>query len=169
MGLTVPDQDKQQPEKFHVGPSSVRKSPFHRAAADTWTRARRWRMFDLLRWYADLLLDKAHSHWLSNERNLLFVALNLAETALIGAIWLKAAGESPSALGALYESFGVVTQLGDLSVGGGAAPKIGLALTEITALVLLVGGVAILVGEVQEKLRTTGRWWGTVRSGWRQG
>jgi hypothetical protein len=122
-----------------------------------------WRMLDLLRWYADLLVDRAHSHLMSTERNLVFVLLNLIEVTLICGIWLRASTPQPTTGSALFDSFGMTSQVGGLPDAGGAATHAGIAMAEITALVLLIGGVAILVGEVQEKIRATGGWWGTRR------
>ena len=68
-------------------------------------------MFDLIRWWADFLLDRAHFRVVSPERNLLFVVFNLLEIMPIGAIWFVAGGVAPSAKSALYTSFALVTQL----------------------------------------------------------
>ena len=114
------------------------------------------RLLDLLRWYADLLLDRAHNNLASGERSLLLVFLNLIEITLIGAIWLRAAGST--AASAVRDSFMLVTQLDSPARQG--AWDVGTVTVEVAALVLLAGGVAVLVGEVSEKLRVTGEWQG---------
>ena len=80
-----------------------------------------------------------------------FVFLNLIEVTLIGAIWLKAAGQPRHAAGAFYDSFQQVSQLGASTVSGHWA-KASQMVTEVAALVLLVGGVAILIAKVQSAL-----------------
>ena len=122
-----------------------------------------YRAFDVLRWYADFLLDKRHNHVLSPERNLLFVVVNLVEATLIGAIWLRASGAVASAGSAAYRSFALVTQLELPAVAGGWA-KAAVVVTEVMALTLLFGGVAVLIAEVQRKVASTGTWRG--RSIW---
>lgn len=116
-----------------------------------------YRAFDLLRWSAGFLLDKNHSHVLSPERNLVFSVLNLAETMLIGAIWLRAAGGESTVGTALFAGFTLVTQLSLPDADTGWA-KLAIAVTELLALVLLLGGVAVLISEVQEKVYSSGKW-----------
>jgi hypothetical protein len=113
----------------------------------------------LLRWYADFLLDRRHHHVFTPERNLVFSVLNLVETMLIGAIWLRAAGEFPSAGEAGYASFALVTQLGLPSVEGAWA-QTAVIVTEVLALTILLGGFALVIAEVQTKVKATGRWRG---------
>jgi hypothetical protein len=117
------------------------------------------RVFDLLRWNADLLLDRAHNNLVSSERSLSLVFLNLIEVSLIGAIWLSAAGQPEGAGSALYDSFLLVTQLANPHVAG-LWIQLGMVAVEVVSLVLLAGGVALLVAEVGEKLRVTGEWQG---------
>jgi len=92
----------------------------------------------------------------SSERNLLFVVANLAEVALIAAVWFRASGQAASPGSAGYLGFSLVTQLAIPD----APPwsKLAITFTEIAALVLLIGGVAILIGEVQEKIYAVGAW-----------
>jgi hypothetical protein len=150
------------------------------AAGDKWVDADRgwfllivgiaaYRMLDLLRWYGDFLLDRAHNHVVSTERNLVFVVANLVEAALIGAIWLYASRTAASPGEAFYDGFALVTQLGlpDLSDGGWA--KLGVVMTEVTALTLLLGGVAVLIAEVQGKvISSKGEWRGESKTGARK-
>jgi hypothetical protein len=116
-----------------------------------------YRAFDLLRWSADFLLDRNHYHVVSPERNLVFSVLNLAETMLIGAIWLRAAGGESTVGTALFSGFTLVTQLSLPDARTGWA-KLAIAVTEVEALVLLLGGVAVLISEVQEKVYSSGEW-----------
>jgi hypothetical protein len=119
------------------------------------------RMLDLTRWYADLLLDRAHNNLISGERSLSLVFLNLIEVMLIGAIWLRAAGQPDSAGSALYDSFLLVAQLANPMHVTGLWIRLGTVAIEVASLVLLAGGVALLVSEIGEKLRITGEWQGT--------
>ena len=150
------------------------------ATSDAWVDAWRplfialvcipaYRMFDILRWYADFLLDRRHNHVVSTERNLVFVFANLVETALIAAIWLQASGASATPGSALFDAFALVTQLALPELAEGGWAKIGVVMTEITALTLLLGGVAVLVAEVQEKINSsTGEWRGEAKTGLRK-
>jgi hypothetical protein len=119
------------------------------------------RLFDLVRWYADLLLDRGHHSLVSSERSLFFVFLNLIEITLIAAIWLRAGQPDGSGSSALYDSFLLVTQLDAPHGLAGLWVKLGIVAVEAAALVLLAGGVALLVAEIGEKLRVTGEWQGT--------
>jgi hypothetical protein len=114
-----------------------------------------YRLFDIARWWADLLLDRRHYNLVSAERTLQFAIANLAETALIAAIWLMAAGAEKDAGEAAFEGFSLVSQLSRPEVSTGWA-RIAVVLVEMTALLLLLGGVASLVAIVQEKLEVTG-------------
>jgi hypothetical protein len=116
-----------------------------------------YRLFDILRWWTDFLLDRAHWAVISEERNLLSAAANLTEVTLVGAIWLQAAGQTSTAGSAMYASFLLVTQL-DRPTAATAISKAAVAVTEIASLVLLLGGVATLIAEAQEKLHATGDW-----------
>lgn len=128
-----------------------------------------YRIFDILRWYADFLLDRAHNLVVSTERNLVFVVANVVEAALIGAIWLQASGEAATPGSALFDGFALVTQLALPELAEGGWAKVGVVITEITALTLLLGGVAVLVAEVQEKVESReGEWRGPNKTGWRR-
>lgn len=131
----------------------------HRALTVAAVVVSAYRMVDIVRWWADLLLDRAHDTVVSEERNLLFALANLIEVGLIGAIWFCATGQASTAGAAFYEAFTLVTQL-SIPPAPTVQAKIATAATEVAALLLLLGGVASLIAEVQEKLR---------RGGWRKG
>jgi hypothetical protein len=118
-----------------------------------------YRAFDLLRWYSDFLLDERHNHVLSRERNLVFAVLNLVETILIAAIWLEATGASEATGSSLFVSFALVTQL-DLPAVATFWAKAAVVVTEAMALTILLGGIAVLIAEVQDKVHSTGTWRG---------
>lgn len=141
--------------------------------SDAWSGGSRWlvvplvalpayRAADIVRWWLDLLFDRRHFTVVSNERALLFAILNLIESALIGAIWLRASGCVSTAGTAMFDSFTLVTQLG-LPPAPSVWSKVAVAATEGTALLLFLGGVASLIAEVQEKITPTGTWQGRPR------
>jgi hypothetical protein len=111
------------------------------------------RLADIFRWWADFLLDRRHSNLVSAERSLLFAFINLAETALVAAIWLRASGQATTAGGAAFLGFLLVTQLGVRSATTRWA-QIAVVLAEITALILLLGGVAALIALVPRKTQS---------------
>ena len=80
---------------------------------------------------------------------------NLAEVALIAAIWLRAAGEAIDATDAAFQGFSLVTQLALPSTSSGWA-KIAVVLAESTALLLLLGGIAAVIALVPAKLKVSG-------------
>jgi hypothetical protein len=139
------------------------------ATSERWATSRGWllfavllasyRMFDVVRWWAGLFLYRPHYGMMSSERGLVFAVLNLVEVTLVGAIWLRAAGATPTGGDSLFTSFGLVTQLNFPNPSGHWA-KVAVALTEIAALTVLLGGVVSLLSEVQEKFRTAGEWQG---------
>lgn len=120
-----------------------------------------WRLADLGRWWLSFLFDRRHFHVLTAERNLLFAIANLAEVALIAAVWLRASGQAAanSAGDAAFAGFSLVTQLGVPTPTTGRA-QLAVALTEFTALLILIGGVAILIGVVQKKIQEGPGWHG---------
>lgn len=146
------------------------------ATSDAWATGSDWlaaflvalptyRIFDVLRWYADLLLDRAHHTVVSEERNLLFAVANLAETSLILAIWLREFGGSATAGSAAFDGFALVAQLA-IPAAHTVSAKVAIAVAEITALLVLLTGVATLIAEIfQVKLRRTGVWEGSSRWG----
>ena len=71
-----------------------------------------YRAFDITRWLLDFFLDRSHWAIVSAERNLVFVVLNLAEVAVIGAIWFRATDAASTSGAALFQGFTLVTQLG---------------------------------------------------------
>jgi hypothetical protein len=127
-----------------------------------------YRMFDILRWWADFLLDRRHWAVVSGERNLVFVVMNAAEVTLIGAIWLFASGEFNHPGQAAYAAFLLVTQL-DRPEAVTTISKVVVVVTEVASLVLLLGGLTVVIGEVQEKVKATTEWRGEARDfsgGW---
>jgi hypothetical protein len=121
-----------------------------------------YRGFDITRWWIDFLLDRKHWAVVSAERNLVFVAVNLAEVAIIGAIWLRAADAASTAGTAMFQGFTLVTQLG-YPQADTAWSKIAIAVTEFMALLLLFGGVTSLLAVVADKIRQSGTWQGSNR------
>jgi len=118
-------------------------------------------MFDMVRWYADLLLDfgRARHPPISEQRNLV-AAANLFELSLIAAIWLRATGTSTAWREAVFQGFTLVTQLG---VPKGLHDWAGLAVaaSEVAALIVLLAGISAAIAEITKgradpatKLRT---------------
>lgn len=114
-------------------------------------------LLDVLRWWLDLLLDPRHYALVSGERNLFFAGLNLVEAALVCAIWLRAAGQARTVGAAAYDGFLLVTQLASPTAATDWA-KVGVALVESTALVILVGGLAVVIAAVEKNIHATGVW-----------
>jgi hypothetical protein len=117
-----------------------------------------YRLLDIVRWWLSLLLDPGHHLVAPAERSLLFAVLNLGETALIGGIWLQATDQSRTAGGALFQAFSLVTQL-QLAPATTTWAKAAVASAEVTALVILLGGIAVLVTVISRKIRQ-GPWAG---------
>jgi hypothetical protein len=127
-----------------------------------------YRMFDIVRWWADFLLDRRHWEVVSGERNLVFVVMNAAEVTLIGAIWLFASGEFNHPGQAAYAAFLLVTQL-DRPQAVTTISRVVVVVTEVASLVLLLGGLTVVIGVVQGKVKATDEWRGEARDypgGW---
>jgi hypothetical protein len=114
-----------------------------------------YRLLDIFRWWASLLLDKRHFQMVSAQRLLLFAFANLGETALIAAIWLRATNLAHARGEAWFQSFSLVTQL-DRPLATTTWQIVAVVLTEITALLLLLGGIATIIALVPKRLRETG-------------
>ena len=70
-----------------------------------------YRLWDIVRWWVNLLIDRRHFRVVSRERNVIFLAFNLVEIVFIGAILFRAAGNAGSLSGSWFDSFFLVTQL----------------------------------------------------------
>jgi hypothetical protein len=117
-----------------------------------------YRLWDILRWWLDLLIDRRHHRVVSRERNLIFLALNLLEIIFIGAILFRATGAG-SLTGSWFDSFFLVTQLDFPGEHTAFWPQAAKVVIEISSLVLLLGGLAALVDLIGRKL-TEGPWRG---------
>jgi hypothetical protein len=114
-----------------------------------------YRLFDIARWWASLLLDRRHFALVTAQRSLLFAAANLGETALIAAIWIRATGLAASSGQAWFDGFSLVTQL-ERPAATTTWQIVAVVLAEATALLLLLGGIAVVIDLVPKKLRETG-------------
>jgi hypothetical protein len=117
-----------------------------------------WRLFDITRWWIDFVVDRRHQLVVSRERNLIFLGLNLVESAFIGAIFFRATGVSGTASHAWFDSFFEITQL-SLPAGSHSTALLAKAVVEVTALVLILGGLAALLDAVSGKI-VEGPWEG---------
>jgi hypothetical protein len=118
-----------------------------------------YRLWDIVRWWVDLLVDRRHYMVVSRERNLIFLALNLLEVVFVGAILFSASGVSRSTSGAWFDSFFLVTQLAFPTHGSTFWGNAATALIEFSSLVLLLGGLSTLVDLIGSKLKE-GAWHG---------
>jgi hypothetical protein len=117
------------------------------------------RIFDIGRWWTDFLVDRRHHLVVSRERNLLFLALNLVEVAVIGAIFFRATSVSPTSIRAFSDAFFEVTQLNFPVAQTHAIALLVKIVVEATSLVLLLGGLAALLDLISGKI-TEGEWQG---------
>lgn len=104
-----------------------------------------WCGFEVTRWWLSVLVNRRHNHFVSFERNLVYLIVNLAQVMLAGAVLLRMTSPGHGAERALFDSFLLTMQLS-------SAPHASFlhdaaqALTAIALLVLLAGGLAILIG-----------------------
>jgi hypothetical protein len=107
---------------------------------------------EIVRWWLSVILNRAHYLFLSFERNLLYLVVNLSEIALAGAVLLRLTSKSDGAAEALFAAFFLTLQLSN----GPQGPVIhDLAQMFIAgcSLVLLAGGLAILLGGLASSFR----------------
>ena len=112
-----------------------------------------YRLWDIVRWWVDLLIDRRHYTVVSRERNVIFLALNLLEIIFICAILFRAAGKPSSLSGSWFDSFFLVTQLNFPSEDTAFWEQVAKAVIEGSSLVLLLGGLSALVDLIGRKLR----------------
>jgi hypothetical protein len=124
-----------------------------------------WRLWDIFRWWLDLLVDRRHYRVVSFERNLTFLGVNFYEIVLIAAILFRATGVSGSTTSSWFDAFFLVTQVNYPAAGARFTQETAKALTECVALVLLLGGLAALIGLIADKLRE-GPWSGPDLTRW---
>ena len=68
-------------------------------------------VIDVTRWWLSVLLNRRHNLFVSFERNIVYLFVNLAEVVLAGAIWLRMTSPTGSAEVALFTAFFLATQL----------------------------------------------------------
>jgi hypothetical protein len=140
-----------------------------------WTKTPEWarwlivvlpmyRLWDIVRWWVDLLIDRRHYQVVSRERNVVFLALNLLEIIFICAILLRAAGKPGSLSGSWFDSFFLVTQLNFPGRDTAFWEQVAKVIIEVSSLVLLLGGLSALVDLIGGKL-TEGPWHGPADRG----
>jgi hypothetical protein len=112
-----------------------------------------YRLWDIIRWWVDLLIDRRHYSVVSRERNVVFLALNLLEIIFIGAILFRAAGMPGSLSGSWFDSFFLVTQLSFPSKDTAFWQQLAKMIIEASSLVLLLGGLSALVDLIGRKLK----------------
>jgi hypothetical protein len=118
-----------------------------------------YRLWDIVRWWADLLVDRRHYRVVSRERNVVFLALNLFEIVFICSILFRAAGKPGSLSGSWFDSFFLVTQLSFPGNDTAFWQQVATAIVEGSSLILLLGGLSALVDLIGGKFRE-GEWRG---------
>ena len=104
-----------------------------------------WCIFEVTRWWLSVLLDRRHNHFVSFERNLVFLFVNLTQVVLGGAVLLRMTSPGFDAERALFDSFFLTTRLSN-APHASALHDAAQGITALASLVLLAGGLAILVG-----------------------
>jgi hypothetical protein len=104
-----------------------------------------WCGFEVTRWWLSVLVNRRHNHFVSFERNLVYLFVNLAEVMLAGAVLLRMTSPGHAAEQALFDSFFLTMQLSN-APHASFLHDAAQALTAMASLVLLAGGLAILIG-----------------------
>jgi len=117
-----------------------------------------YRYLDIVRWWLSALLNPRHRTFMSFSRNLLFLALNLAELSLVTAILLV----STQPLAARWDSWldaGFLTLQLSLPERGSTLHSIAQLMGAGGSLLLLVAALAVVITGIAEKF-VEGRWTG---------
>ena len=122
-----------------------------------------YRLWDIVRWWADLLVDRRHYRFVSRERNVVFLVLNLLGSCFVCAVLFRAAGKLGSLSGSWFDAFFLVTQLNFPAADTSFWQQIAKVIIEASSLLLLLGGLSALVDLIGSKL-TEGPWHGPKRS-----
>lgn len=100
---------------------------------------------EITRWWLSVLLNRTHDRFVSFERNLLYLFVNLFEVVLAGAVLLRLTSDSKSADDAVFTSFFLATQVSN-GPHRSTLHDVAQIFTAGCSLVLLAGGLVILLG-----------------------
>jgi hypothetical protein len=106
-----------------------------------------WCVSDVTRWWLSLLINRRHNHFVSFERNFIYLFANLAEVAVGGAVLLRMTSPGYGAERALFDSFFLTTQVSN-APHASALHDAAQAIIAMASLILLAGALAILVGGI---------------------
>jgi hypothetical protein len=104
-----------------------------------------WCICEVTRWWLSVLLNRRHNRFVSFERNIVYLFVNLAQVIVAGATFLRMTSPDQSAVKALFDSFSLATLLSNTPHASGLHDA-AQAITVSASLVLVAGGLTILLG-----------------------
>jgi hypothetical protein len=110
-----------------------------------------WRLAEILIWYVKLLLDEAHTHILSGERNLLFLAIDSATFVTILALLLEAGGGDLP--GAIPDALSAFTLNGRPAGYQGPWASVVAVLGAVGGVAMLGAGLALVLEVISRRIK----------------